>query len=58
MINSQFISNTALEKGATFVWNNPFYLKEILYANNLCKNLINKDTYEPDSLAIMIPKSY
>ena len=58
MVKSQFFSNLALEKGATFVWNKPFYLKDVFYINNICKNLINKDTYEPDSLAIMIPKSY
>ena len=29
-----------------------------MYSNNICKELINKDTYEPDNLAIMIPISY
>ena len=56
MIKSLFISNLALEKGSTFIWNKPFDLKEIFYRNNLCKKLINTDTYEPDSLAIMIPE--
>ena len=58
MIKSKFILNLALEKGATFAWNNPFYLKDVFYANNICKNLVNKDMYEPDSLALMIPQSY
>ena len=58
MIKSYFITNFALEKGATFVWNKSFYLKDVFYTNNICKDLINTNTYEPDNLAIMIPKSY
>ena len=55
MVKLKFDSNFAYDKGATFVLNNYVYTKEIVYLSNICKNLINKDTYEPDNLAIMIP---
>ena len=58
MVKLKFDSNIAYDKGATFVLNNYAHLKQIVYINNICKNLVNKDTYEPDNLAIMIPISY
>ena len=30
----------------------------MVYINNICKKLVNKNTYEPDYLAIIIPFTY
>ena len=56
-MKSEFKDNSAQEKGAVFVYTKPFQLNDIVYVDNHCKNLINKDTYEPDLLAVIIPKS-
>ena len=38
--------------------NKMFNIEGNLYINNTCKGVINKETYEPDDLVLVVSNSY
>ena len=55
---TDFIGNKATSKGAVFQWDlKPPNLEKVTYDDNKCNEIINKETYEPDFLALLIPKN-
>ena len=54
---SSFTSNKAKVKGAVFAWDfKPLVTSGISYEDNQCDGLTNSDSYEPDFMALLVPK--